>query len=86
MKKNFKLILYFLLVFFFFSKNVYAESRCENFYNQIRNAKISENLNYNPFIEEKTVGFDLEMVWDSTKDENYGDWVTKKDKNGYVIF
>ncbi len=83
MKKDFKLILYFFLFILFFSKNAYAESRCENFYNQIKNASLSENLNDVPKLEEKTVGFILDVVWDGTKDENYGDWVTKKDKNGY---
>ena len=83
MKKNFKLILSFFLVILFFSKNAYSESRCENFYNQIKNASLSENLNDVPKLDEKTVGFILDVVWDRTKDENYGDWVTKRDKNGY---
>ena len=83
MKKSFKLILYFLLILFFFSKNAYSKSRCENFYNQILAAELSENLNHDPILEKKSVGFDLEVKWDGTKDENYGDWVTKKNKNGY---
>ena len=83
MKKNFKLILSFFLVILFFSKNAYSESRCENFYNQIKNASLSENLNDVPKLDEKTVGFILDVVWDRTKDENFGDWVTKRDKNGY---
>ena len=54
MKKDFKLILYFFLFTLFFSKNAYAESRCENFYNQIKSASLSENLNDVPKFEEKT--------------------------------
>tara|TARA_Y100000996_G_scaffold393401_1_gene356892 strand:+ start:247 stop:1788 length:1542 start_codon:yes stop_codon:yes gene_type:complete len=83
MNKSSKLILYILLILFIFSKSAYSKSRCENYYNQIKNAELSENLNDVPIIEDKTVGFQPDVEWDGTKDENYGDWVTKKDRDGY---
>ena len=81
MKIRFIFIL--LFIFFCFEKTIHAKSRCENFYNQIIQAEINENLNDEPSIEDSTVGFNLQVNWDSSKDNNYGDWVTKTNKDGY---
>ena len=81
MKKKFLLILFLLI--FSFDDHLYSANRCNNFYQEINNSELDQELFLYPRYEATTVGFQLKVEWDQKADDNYGAWVTKFDKDGY---
>ena len=81
MKLKFFLLLFLLI--FSFDDYLYSANRCNNFYQEINNSELDQELFLYPRYEAETVGFQLEVEWDQKADDNYGAWVTKFDKDGY---
>ena len=81
MKLKFFLLLFLLI--FSFDDYLYSANRCNNFYQEINNSELDQELFSYPRYEAETVGFQLEVEWDQKADDNYGAWKTKFDKDGY---
>ena len=82
MKISFNLLIT-LIFTFFFSKTLLAETRCGNFYNQIKNSEVSPELFEKPRTSINTIGFGIASTWDNTADDNYGDWKVDLNSEGY---
>ena len=81
MKLKFFLVLFLLI--FSINNYSYSANRCNNFYQEINNSELDQELFLYPRYESTTIGFQLEVEWDQKADNNYGDWKTKFDKDGY---
>ena len=81
MKKSFKLFIGALVLTFFVSQNLFAESRCQTFFKEMLTQDISSDV-FNPAITPvQSIGFGKKKYFD----KNINDFEFYKNKEGYFV-